>query len=403
MVTRRTIQTFCVRWRRTQMRTDQSSSSLLPARPTVSKTRGFRHCPMGHSTHDFLSCDATSACLVHTYGSVTACLESVTSLPPFFTCNNGFESVPYTLVCDYRRDCDDNSDEDFCVFPPCDNLKAYDCGNQQCIKQVEQCDGTEQCVNKADEQCGILQEEEEMTIVMNNPSPPVIVDIDHGKLLALEGPSDCPDTHFRCPGADVYCMPVFLLCNGVLDCPGHEDETMCSNYTCPGFFRCRGSIVCLHPDHVCDGHPQCPQQDDERLCSMACPANCSCNGLSFVCGGHFLVSDYPHLRYLDARGSGMSPSNVVNNIFLVYLNLANCNISRLIDLTLPNLQHLDLSNNSLTFFNDHTFSALINLRVLSMGGNLLSTFFMSSVSWKIPLHTVLTLDISRISLKNLNS
>lgn len=109
----------------------QSSSSLLPARPTVSKTRGFRHCPMGHSTHDFLSCDATSACLVHTYGSVTACLESVTSLPPFFTCNNGFESVPYTLVCDYRRDCDDNSDEDFCVFPPCDNLKAYDCGNQQ--------------------------------------------------------------------------------------------------------------------------------------------------------------------------------------------------------------------------------------------------------------------------------
>nr|KAG5694753.1 hypothetical protein BaRGS_002706 [Batillaria attramentaria] len=34
----------------------------------------------------------------------------------------------------------------------------------------------------------------------------------------------CPETHFRCPGESDYCMPVFVRCNGVYDCTGHEDE-----------------------------------------------------------------------------------------------------------------------------------------------------------------------------------
>nr|KAG5700952.1 hypothetical protein BaRGS_034237 [Batillaria attramentaria] len=34
----------------------------------------------------------------------------------------------------------------------------------------------------------------------------------------------CPETHFRCPGESDYCLPVFVRCNGVYDCAGHEDE-----------------------------------------------------------------------------------------------------------------------------------------------------------------------------------
>nr|KAG5700957.1 hypothetical protein BaRGS_034242 [Batillaria attramentaria] len=44
----------------------------------------------------------------------------------------------------------------------------------------------------------------------------------------------CPETHFRCPGESDYCLPVFVRCNGVYDCAGHEDEVECDNYTCPG-------------------------------------------------------------------------------------------------------------------------------------------------------------------------
>nr|KAG5712202.1 hypothetical protein BaRGS_014552 [Batillaria attramentaria] len=32
-----------------------------------------------------------------------------------------------------------------------------------------------------------------------------------------------------------YCLPVYLRCNGVYDCPGLEDERDCDKYACPGF------------------------------------------------------------------------------------------------------------------------------------------------------------------------
>nr|KAG5700374.1 hypothetical protein BaRGS_029626 [Batillaria attramentaria] len=46
--------------------------------------------------------------------------------------------------------------------------------------------------------------------------------------------SDCPPAHFTCPGVTWYCLPVYVRCNGVYDCPGHEDEAECDGYTCPG-------------------------------------------------------------------------------------------------------------------------------------------------------------------------
>ena len=67
---------------------------------------------------------------------------------------------------------------------------------------------------------------------------------------------------------------MFLLCNGVHDCPGREDEALCDSYmhTCPGFYKCRQSTVCVHIQHVCDGLYQCPQRDDEALCQEPrCP------------------------------------------------------------------------------------------------------------------------------------
>lgn len=41
---------------------------------------------------------------------------------------NRLETVPYTLVCDFRPDCCDGSDEDFCQFSPCDGRTEIKCG-----------------------------------------------------------------------------------------------------------------------------------------------------------------------------------------------------------------------------------------------------------------------------------
>nr|KAG5700958.1 hypothetical protein BaRGS_034243 [Batillaria attramentaria] len=53
----------------------------------------------------------------------------------------------------------------------------------------------------------------------------------------MNSSDSCPETHFRCPGESNHCLPVFVRCNGVYDCTGHEDEAECDKFTCPGVWR----------------------------------------------------------------------------------------------------------------------------------------------------------------------
>lgn len=85
---------------------------------SANQTLPFPHvrCPRGHVTHTFLACDAKSSCFSRTYvSSVGTVLSSCgVQLQPeltSFACTDGFERVPYSLVCGYRRDCLDNANE----------------------------------------------------------------------------------------------------------------------------------------------------------------------------------------------------------------------------------------------------------------------------------------------------
>ncbi|KAK7466723.1 hypothetical protein BaRGS_00037165, partial [Batillaria attramentaria] len=85
-------------------------------------------CPKNHSTHTFLACDVHSYCWLDDDGN---CVTPMTPLPPSFQCANQIERVPYSLVCDYREDCGDGSDENVCVFSACLSSDQYLCGNKQ--------------------------------------------------------------------------------------------------------------------------------------------------------------------------------------------------------------------------------------------------------------------------------
>ncbi|XP_025083269.1 uncharacterized protein LOC112557545 [Pomacea canaliculata] len=329
-----------------------SGDDTLPQMP-VSLTANWSvdvlQCPSLHYTHTFLACDVKSECWADKYDNAKTCSTPMTSLPPSFSCINEIERVPYSLVCDHRPDCSDNSDESFCIFSSCSLSKnVYECTNKQCIPDRFRCDDFWHCPDGLDElMCdhrGYLQ-------AKSGQPPPALIDIDSdGKLRAVQPLSMthellCPETHFQCPGSNFYCFPVYLRCNGVFDCPGKQDETACDTYTCPGYYRCRSSHVCLHPDHVCDGWSQCPEGDDELLCDLSCPDTCVCHGLAFTCTARFAASSYLELRFLDASGSGMTPRDVVNNTMIAYLSFNNCNISVLEDMNFVNLQILDLSDN----------------------------------------------------------
>ena len=204
----------------------------------------------------------------------------------------------------------------------------------------------------------------------------------------------CPNTHFRCPG-DLICLPVYLRCNNVYDCPGHQDEAECERYSAAGFYRCRASHIHLHVSHMCDGHFQCPQKDDELFCNWTCPNNCTCYGSAFFCDSSFFVQDYGELRFLEGPGSGMKPADFASNTMLIHLGLASCGLTHLSLPTLHNLHSLDLSNNHLHALNTDTLLSVERLLMLSMSGNPLS---LQSLALHQPVPSLLTLDLSDIYL-----
>ena len=205
----------------------------------------------------------------------------------------------------------------------------------------------------------------------------------------------CPETHFWCLDKD-YCLPVFLRCNGVYDCPGHEDEDGCDVYTCPGFYRCRASKVCVHVTHVCDGWPLCPQDDDELLCAQQCPLQCTCQGLAFFCRQTFEPHQFLDLRYLDAGGSGLKVQQLGKNQMLIHLSLARCGVASVSNFTFPNLVTLDLSDNMLTKVSAQHFSQMPQLTVLFLAGNPLAFVFRMLSDSDSELRKIKILDLSRV-------
>ena len=79
------------------------------------------------------------------------------------------------------------------------------------------------------------------------PPPAVVLPDGYGKArlvpLSDQGGPDaallCPPTHAQCHNQG-YCIPEFMLCNGVKDCPDGEDELI---ETCQMF--CQDRCVCL--------------------------------------------------------------------------------------------------------------------------------------------------------------
>ena len=334
-------------------------------------------CPEGHLTHAFLSCDGKSRCgqtvcyFVERERYITEVISAAHhSLDTVIlhSCSGGYTEVSFSLLCDFRQDCVDNSDESFCHHPVC---TEFTCTNGQCVSMAKQCDRQIDCMDGSDENSCMSFQLGYADNKYDNRNSFLINFDSRGnfqfQVMNLTDP--CPGTHYRCTKEWFYCLPIYTRCNGVFDCIFQEDERDCEGWTCPGLYRCRNSAVCVIADQMCDGWAQCPQRDDEWLCDITCPANCRCQGHTFLCLQPFSAHLFPQLRYLDAKRSGMKPFDLKNNTYIIRLSLDKCNISFLPDMKFPNLQFLDLSYNKITGLIMNSFIEMHNLQIFILKGN----------------------------------
>ena len=167
--------------------------------------------------------------------------------------------------------------------------------------------------------------------------------------------------------------------------------------------RCYGSKMCLHANYMCDGVYHCPHRDDELLCANAtCPQQCTCHGLAFTCRQPFPAHEYLTLRYLHARHSKMALESVAENTMLVYLNLANCQIVSVGNVSLPNLKTLDLSDNKLSAIPYNILDACPSLRALLLSNNPVSAGVRRGFNPSTKYTTIHFLDLSYIHIPVLN-
>ena len=341
-------------------------------------------CPEGHVTHLFFSCDPES----RFENDPEYLKEGSSASKPFaytlvlYSCFSGDAEVSYSLLCDLRHDCADNSDEAFCYYPVCTD---FSCPDGQCLSLNQLCNIYADCLDGSDEEmCQHKQRYWYPSYTKyQDQNMSYLINLDGGgfftqQVMNLTDP--CPGTHYRCTKEWFYCLPVYTRCNGVFDCIFQEDERDCERWTCPGLYRCRDSTVCVHADHMCDGWSQCPQRDDEWLCDIKCPAQCLCQGHAFLCLQLFSAHLFPQLRYLDARATGLTPSHLRNNAYLVHLNLAHCSITFLPKMEFFNLQFLDLSYNEITSVLVNIFAELPNLQSLIFKGNPLTSLIPNPIN-----------------------
>ena len=186
----------------------------------------------------------------------------------------------------------------------------------------------------------------------------------------------CPHM-FKCLTS--YCIPTYLLCDGVQNCPNGEDEQSCERFTCAGLLRCRYDNVCVHPSDICDGHRHCLMSgDDERFCNITmCPPMCTCHGSAITCKKdlprlktlspnfrHMMLHDmYIHSKYQLQSLNALVQLHILDSSFEV----GNLNDRMFSHLTA--LQILVVCRNGIQFIKSGAFIRLIRIRHLDLTGN----------------------------------
>ena len=214
--------------------------------------------------------------------------------------------------------------------------------------------------------------------------------------------------HVSCPGLfkchRSYCIYMSSVCDGQYDCEENDDEIFCPLTSCPGLLKCRGENRCVNKEEICDDTVNCLHSMDDEISCNSCPMNCECSGYTMTCHldnslEHTLHNAKNNIKALILNG--VQQKLFLHDIIisrLVYLNASSCGIEHVLISNMKysmfsfiiiasllnnkltevlflshsifrNVIFLDLSFNSLSFFQYEASSALMELLVLILKGN----------------------------------
>ena len=389
------------------------------------------HCTNGSYIDETLVCDGINDCIQGTdeercvcnetsQSSLSICkynnssnYEKFTCSDLFFQCSSSLICIPYVLVCNGQKDCQQGEDE-ICshsiiktknISHHTTNKESFECtmsGISIPLSYVDDlipdCPGT---FEDEVQYFNLLTNKYHSKTVCNNSyeipcisghsycfpfSKLCIYDLNYNSSLlkyCRNGAHLHNCTHYLCPGyfkcSLSYCVPFDLVCNGKWDCPGGHDEYNCISHTCLHLFKCRNQNKCLHLSKVCDRSEDCIYGDDEISCtsgySFQCPLYCICFAQSVVCDHLKEIQKtkiWSFIKYFKCYSCTAKFSNIEFS-FLIDINL-KYHLSNQIclkndNLMLSSLRKLDVSFNNIKIIKSKCFVSLHNLKVLYLQNN----------------------------------
>ena len=296
-----------------------------------------------------------------------------------FQCFSG-GCVPLQFLCDRKADCQDNSDEQQCLKQrtiASEDLMLPPSTVQLPASSTDCPDGWALCTDSNEMVCYPIHKwcvyQTYLGTTLYCP--------------ALEQTYFC--YNFECPTMFkchyTYCIPTYMVCDGVYDCPSAEDELSCGALACPGLLRCTLDNRCVHPVDVCDGVINClHSRDDEIYCDvMRCPDDCSCVGYLVYCNTTLpRASNIPAvintlIFYTLFIPAVYSPNHLTNLNVFIFDNGAFLagTLNRYIFSNLTNLSNITLHFCKIVVIQRGTFKDLSQLHSIQLNGNYLTTIY----------------------------